>query len=514
MKFIFKNNFFKDIYYNFNHAKREKVVFIVALLSLAFILLMTLYPLRFSYPDAFSIVSVHQHFNNPSNIYDFILNIFLFMPFGLSLTYLLSSGKRRWLSLVIVLLGSFSLSLTVEVIQIFLPTRSSTVADLFSNSLGGLLGSFSFYSPRLKKFMSLRRLVACFILYSTITFLFSIPLPSRSYLKDWNPSFPLVLGNEKTGDRPWQGSISELYIADQAITKNEAIKVLGPQAYSKYLSNKAIAYYQLSGREEYQDQIKKSPSLRWQGEQPDCQENCSLLLSSQHWLSTEGPASFITERIRETSQFSLITNISTSDSNQTGPARIISLSDSPYQRNFSLGQEGSNLVFRIRTPITGNNGLQPELMIPGVFSDKNTHLIVITYASSLLQVFIDRVENYFYLELIPGKSALLQIFPGETDDNLFVYALVYYSVVFAPLGLILSLITNFHREKVGSVLLLMAIGVLVPVLLLEIILASGTGRGMSLNNILLSTVIMTTAMLLVRGQLSVMRSVKKMFSSG
>ncbi|WP_299414167.1 hypothetical protein [Acaryochloris sp. IP29b_bin.148] len=341
--------------------------------------------------------------------------------------------------------------------------------------------------------------MACLVLYMTLTFLFSIPLPRGSHLKSWDPNFSLILGNEQTQDRPWQGTISDLYIANQVLAKSELIQAFASPDDLRLLRQKAVAFYSLSGQDSYPDQIGESPRLVWQGDRPECQGNCQPILNSQHWLATERSANWITEKIRETSQFTLITTVSTSKVNQTGPARIISLSGSPYHRNFTLGQEGPNLAFRIRTPITGENGLRPELIVPDIFSDTTPHLIAITYANSLLQVFIDSVEHSFYLELIPGKSALLNIFPGEIDDNLLIYALVYYSLIFVPLGLILSLMTMFYQGNVGFVILWSFMGGLAPVLLLEVILATGTGRAISLSNILLGAAIMTFTLLLVSG---------------
>ena len=42
---------------------------------------------------------------------------------------------------------------------------------------------------------------------------------------------------------------------------------------------------------------------------------------------------------------------------QTGPARIVSLSADTGAQNFTLGQEGSDIEFRLRTPVSGRNGI-------------------------------------------------------------------------------------------------------------------------------------------------------------
>jgi hypothetical protein len=56
---------------------------------------------------------------------------------------------------------------------------------------------------------------------------------------------------------------------------------------------------------------------------------------------------------------------------QTGPARIFTLSADPYYRDLTIGQQGENLILRLRTPGTDLNGTRahdaPFAELPGVF---------------------------------------------------------------------------------------------------------------------------------------------------
>ncbi len=67
----------------------------------------------------------------------------------------------------------------------------------------------------------------------------------------------------------------------------------------------------------------------------------------------------------------LILRVRSFSSDQTGPARIFTLSADPYRRNLTIGQEGENLILRLRTPETGLNGTRaddgPFAELPGVF---------------------------------------------------------------------------------------------------------------------------------------------------
>lgn len=74
---------------------------------------------------------------------------------------------------------------------------------------------------------------------------------------------------------------------------------------------------------------------------------------------------------------------------QTGPARIVSYSDGLGSRNFTLGQEQSDLVFRLRTVRTDPNGVLYETRVPDVFATAGRAHIVVTYDFTTLNVLVD-----------------------------------------------------------------------------------------------------------------------------
>jgi VanZ family protein len=66
----------------------------------------------------------------------------------------------------------------------------------------------------------------------------------------------------------------------------------------------------------------------------------------------------------------------TKDNQQEGPARVVSYSKDPGLRNFTLAQEGRDLVMRLRTTETDLNG-RPVLTVTDVFQpDVPQHLLV------------------------------------------------------------------------------------------------------------------------------------------
>ncbi|MFO7535247.1 MAG: LamG domain-containing protein, partial [Kiritimatiellia bacterium] len=90
-------------------------------------------------------------------------------------------------------------------------------------------------------------------------------------------------------------------------------------------------------------------------------------------------------------QLSVEAFIRPADLKQGGPARIVSLSNDPANRNFTLGQEGNRLIMRLRTPRTGVNGASPEAPLFSLDSTQAVHVLV-TYRDGRLTCYRDGVE--------------------------------------------------------------------------------------------------------------------------
>lgn len=73
---------------------------------------------------------------------------------------------------------------------------------------------------------------------------------------------------------------------------------------------------------------------------------------------------------------------------QEGPARIVSYSLNPWERNFTLGQAGHDLIMRLRTTGTDANG-QPSLDVADVFRPGAMQHIVVTYDFKEERVYVD-----------------------------------------------------------------------------------------------------------------------------
>jgi len=74
---------------------------------------------------------------------DILLNFLCFIPLGfLFVNFLNSQGFPSPYDILLTIAIGFSLSLTIEILQAFLPGRESDLTDLITNTLGTITGSF------------------------------------------------------------------------------------------------------------------------------------------------------------------------------------------------------------------------------------------------------------------------------------------------------------------------------------------------------------------------------------
>jgi hypothetical protein len=106
-------------------------------------------------------------------------------------------------------------------------------------------------------------------------------------------------------------------------------------------------------------------------------------------LRTVSPPVSLYDRLIAGEGLTLELWVRTASAEQGGPARILSYSLDPWHRNFTLGQEGSALVTRLRTSQTDQNGTNPSLQVPDIFRAGTTQHIVVTYNFQRQAVYVD-----------------------------------------------------------------------------------------------------------------------------
>jgi glycopeptide antibiotics resistance protein len=476
--------------------------FLMILSSIFVVLLATLYPFNFSLPYDFSIRNIFGQFESTSDFTDQVNNLLLFTPIGFSLSRSLRKSKISLIgTILLVFLGSAGLSLTVELLQIFLPSREPTPADLINNSISGLIGALCFYIYHSQNFDSIlttlenstigrstQKVTLFFGGYILLAFIVSNIWLGTTNLSGWNLNYPLIVGNERTGNRPWQGYVSKIYIADRAISTNEVEKVFTDETFFQTMGDSLLTSYKFTEQCCKLEEAEKSPKLLkkklWWEQLSENQQGQGVFISPGNWLETAKPVTSLNQRIRETSELTISTNVASADTKQTGPARIISISNGSLRRNFTLGQEGTALDLRIRTFITGENGSELKMRVPNVFTDTNPHHIVLAYSKGILQVYVDnstQIHTFRLLNLIPKEQ---QVF--------------YYAITFIPMGICLTILIVLAKRKIFLYRFLLFGGILLPSLILESILVSENGKNISFRNFLLGIFFTTSTMLVLR----------------
>lgn len=466
------------------------------------IVILTLAPFDFRFESGVSLIEAVNRFSHRSSTDDWIANVLLYMPLGFSLAAWLWVKKvSRSAQFVCVLFCAFGISATVEILQIFLPLRVAASTDIYANSGGGLLGLLCFnrwgqaatfdlfnsIEKSLHRFiqyrvvaLSIPNLLLVLMGYVLVLFLISSSLQRVISLGNWTEPYFLLIGNDQAIGSSWAGYISQISIADQAVLEEEVAQIFAEQEPPKRLKDSLIASYDLTlPRDSYFDKTGNSPKLIWKGNFTESADKNSSLVNSRQWLETEAAASLINQRIRQSSQFALSAVLATTNVNQTSPSPLFSLSNQTSKRlNFALAQHGSELVLWLRTSINNDRGTNPELVVPGVFSDTNFHHLLVTYNRSLLRVYVDNLQNHFSFELNPGIILFQKLLPLEKLKNaaLIICKVLYYALLFVPLGILAGLALGLSKRRLAHRLVLVFGSVLLAPLALELLLMLKSGE--------------------------------------
>jgi hypothetical protein len=94
------------------------------------------------------------------------------------------------------------------------------------------------------------------------------------------------------------------------------------------------------------------------------------------------------EKAQNISRLSVVVSVRTDLPGQTGPARILTISGGNHVRNLTLGQEGSDLVLRIRRPGSTENGT-PAYRVADVFRTRDWRDIEVRLDDNRLTLAVD-----------------------------------------------------------------------------------------------------------------------------
>lgn len=134
----------------------------------------------------------------------------------------------------------------------------------------------------------------------------------------------------------------------------------------------------------------------------------------------QGASNALLAAAQQTGQLTIETILTTSNPQQGGPARILTFSTDGYNRNFTLAQERQQLLLRLRTPRTGENGMRPQTTLGNVEIGKPMH-ILITYRDGELVAYFngERVQrsNSVTGDFSNWDAAQQLVFGAEFEDG-------------------------------------------------------------------------------------------------
>ena len=475
----------------------------IVLLSIVIILLVTLLPFDFTYTSNFSLDDLKTITTTGSSPGDILVNLALFIPFGFGLTALLTSKKNSLRqSILLTFIVSFCFSSLVETLQIFSVLRKTTPTDIYSNSLSGFLGGviFLLVRNRLKRFyfyfnkrFFLEKFMIFWLIYLITIGISLISLKDATNLSNWNSQFPLMIGNEQTGNKPWEGEISYLYVSDSFLSSKTIEKFLTINNTVQTPQDYLLGAYIFEGSKfQYNDRLGNLPSLKWQAKTLKATDKLAITLDKNNWLKTEVISTQLNNKIKNNSQFTIITKIKSNKKKQRGLASIISLSQNMDQQNLSLGQLGTSLRLQLRTALKENNVRTPEIIVRDFFDDMQQHQIAITYNKNQLKFYVDSIENVYNVKLNSEAALFWSVLfvlgsktPIYIDKSTF-YNFLYHSFLFVPFGFLLALILILLPRNRIFYLLILFFGITIPPLLIESIIVITSNGTWSWNYLFLS----------------------------
>lgn len=435
---------------------------------------------------------------------EIVLNVLLFVPLGVLLCRQMTPLLEGWRVIAAVGATGLLVSGAIESLQMLLPRRDSSFIDLLSNGGGALAGAWLYQSwaprlamgvHRLRARASGRTVAATLAVYALMASIASGALQRETRLGDWSPEYPLLVGNERLGDRPWLGRLVAFEFVDAAMSlaamrESATTGVLG-------LPGTRIMAFDFTDGPPFSDAAGHSPVLEWARSMvPSTTWRPGVRTSERSWLRTDASASVLAERLRVSNAFTLRIQLATDDEGQTGPARILSNSWDIGLRNFTLGQEGRDMIVRFRTPHNGLNGARPQVVVRDVFADTEEREVLVTYDGATLLAAVAGSGRVHRTDLTPGTALALTITSLDVEaDELPILTRLYLVSLFVFPGASVGFLCRSHRQRIVAG----GLFVVCFAVLLEFTLVTASGRHISWEALSWTAVIGAATVTIVAG---------------
>jgi glycopeptide antibiotics resistance protein len=482
----------------------------ILLLSLLGICYLTLFPfiLRVS-PGRFLHRSIFLlgNSNKETHSVDFLLNVLLFVPYGFGLCAQAHKRGIRKLATFLIALGvGAATCYTVELLQLFIPSRDSGWDDVFSNSLGSVVGFFLFQccgAPILKTASRWGKYVEDWFLPARTAWLLafylvaclsvSVLLQRETRLSDWDPQNVLAIGNDAAGLDAWRGQVSQLQLWSRALSDKE-MKAISAGGTVGDASDGLLGSYDLSSSPPYRDASNSLPTLAWLQQKPQGTNSGEIKLDGKSWLITSGPAERFNRAVMKSSQFTIHVVCTPAEANNSNGV-IISVSRPSDNVNVHLRQDGRSLVLWFRNPLSARHANVP-FYVPFTFDANRTMDVAASYDGSDAFVYLNGNRYSRAYRLTPGAT-LAHAFGSVQTTALTGYSVVYETLIFIPAGMLVGFAARKRLPGSHPYFRMFCLGVVLPSALLEILLAYVGGGEIWFRDVAISICLGVIGILLV-----------------
>jgi WD40 repeat protein len=247
----------------------------------------------------------------------------------------------------------------------------------------------------------------------------NVPVVSDAVAGDfsnWETSYRLALGNEVTLERPWQGTYHLVALYNQALTPAEVEQnfnagsqaqgtqspppaptpmptptlnrvTSGLQAFYTFDEGSGYFIHDNAGTNTGLDLVIDDVNMvNW--------TTGGLTLTAPAMLKTSGPAIGIINAAQSTNEVTLEAWLQPTTTAQNGPARLISLSEDLYNRNFTLGHGiwgsfDTAYTVRLRTTDTSMDGQPPLETAAGAITGNLVHVVYTRDTAGNAALYVD-----------------------------------------------------------------------------------------------------------------------------
>jgi glycopeptide antibiotics resistance protein len=423
------------------------------------------------------------------------LNTLLFVPLGFALSRFFMERKNTFLkSLAATVLAGAALSYSIEILQLYIPSRDSAWDDLLANTLGAAIGAalasrfggfvfrkLSEWEWKLEEFLTLRKLFVAALLYFAAWLAISVPLQQKTRLNNWDPNSFLLIGYDAKEDSRWSGKVFHLQLWDRALAANQAIGLSATRDLTGNSIPGALAAYDLMQPPPVTDKAGMSPNILLKPfhvgmKKPDVRVDRYVPISA-------APLSALAPAVHQTNQLTVMVDCVAVRGNDIDGA-IFAVTNLSGRSDLFLRQDHSALVITWRNGLEGRKAIL-AWRVPNVFATNVRRTIVFTYDGAQASVFVDDKKEPKSYYLSPG-AGLVELFIRIKTDELVAYSVLYNSLVFLPIGFLLGLAARIIPRSNTFRKLYLALGFLIPAILLESLLVWISGRRVSILQLTVS----------------------------